>query len=96
MDNSVTLGIIISIVDAAIFIPQAVKAHQLRNDHEKLQGISTITLWFVLAAYIGWFFWDFMTGRWDAHAYIYVGIPVSAYILFVVYQSRYKMQLTSA
>ena len=88
MDNSVYLGIIISIIDAAIFIPQAVKAYKYRNDAEALQGISTLTMWFVLGAYVAWLFWDFWTGRWDAHAYVYVGIPAAIFILAIVYRSR--------
>lgn len=88
MDNSIALGIAISIIDAAIFIPQAVRAYKFRNDPEALKGISTTTMWFVLTAYIAWFFWDLRTGRWDAHAYIYAGIPAAIFILIIVYRSQ--------
>ncbi len=88
MDNSITLGIIASIVDAGIFIPQAVKAYKYRNNPEALKGVSTTTMWFVLVAYSAWFIWDTWTGRWDAHAYVYAGIPAAIFILAIVYRSR--------
>lgn len=92
MDNSIILGVAVSIIDAAIFIPQAIKAYKFRDDPEALKGISTTTMWFVLIAYIAWFFWDLWTGRWDAHAYIYVGIPAAIFILAVIYRSRFKQK----
>lgn len=88
MDESVVFGLVISAVDAAIFIPQAVRAWKFRDSPRALRGISAKTMWIVVFVYSAWLIWDFWTGRWDAHAYAWVGLPTAAFILSVVYRSR--------
>lgn len=88
MDNSVLLGLFISAIDAAIFLPQAYRAWKFRNDPVALRGISSITMYFVICAYSAWIVWDSWTGRWDAHAYAWVGLPAALFILVILYRSR--------
>lgn len=95
MDGSVILGLTISAVDAAIFVPQAVRAYKFRNDPVALRGISTVTIWIVLFVYSAWISWDMWTGRWDAHAYVYAGIPAAIFILAIIYRSRKLSRVSS-
>ncbi len=86
--GSVLLGFIISAIDAAIFMPQAYRAWKYRNDAVALRGISATTMWIVIVAYSGWLVWDAWTGRWDAHAYAWIGLPAATLILVIVYRSQ--------
>lgn len=87
-DPTFALGLFISVIDAAIFLPQAYRAWRYRDDPKALHGISTVTMWIVIAAYAAWLVWDFQTGRWDAHAYAWIGLPAAVFILSIVYRSR--------
>ncbi|MFZ1361010.1 MAG: hypothetical protein WAS27_03255 [Candidatus Saccharimonadales bacterium] len=86
--DTIILGLIISTIDAAIFLPQAYRAWKLRDNPNKLHGISLTTMWLVVVAYAGWIVWDIQTGRWDAHAYAWIGLPAAAFILAIIYRAN--------
>jgi uncharacterized protein with PQ loop repeat len=90
MEKSFIFGIIISILDAWLFLPQAIIAWRNRHEPEKLEGISTFTYVLVLLVYVLWIIWDILVGRWDAHLYAWVGIPLAASIIIIKFKYKNK------
>jgi len=87
-EQLVVFGLVISVIDAAIFVPQTIQAWKNRNNPNALSGISTLTIWLAIIAYCAWLIWDSQAGLWEAHAYAWIGLPAAILTIIIIYRSK--------
>ncbi|TXG75817.1 hypothetical protein E6Q11_06555 [Candidatus Dojkabacteria bacterium] len=84
------LGIVASLITTALFMPQAFSVYQNKHNPAALEGVSIITSWLAITSGVLWVFYAMLTGAIWIAVPSFVSVPLSLFIVTVLYKTRNK------